>query len=93
MDEKQPAAKRPARCAVVTGADVVAAGATVPLALRAVGDDGTGTPARTAPAAPAASLAADPYQLTNRLHGAPAGQEAALGIPEWAIRLAAARRG
>ncbi|MEU9346821.1 sulfatase [Streptomyces sp. NPDC048278] len=38
-------------------------------------------------------LAADPYQLTNRLHGATAAQEAALGIPESAKELAAARLG
>lgn len=37
-------------------------------------------------------LAADPYQLTNRLHGATAEQERALGIPESAKALAAARR-
>ncbi|MBW8799370.1 MAG: hypothetical protein JF597_39110 [Streptomyces sp.] len=37
-------------------------------------------------------LAADPYQLTDRLHGATAEQEAALGIPELAKGPAAARR-
>ncbi|MFD4508812.1 sulfatase [Streptomyces sp. NPDC058457] len=57
MGEEQPTAKRPARRAVLTGAAVVAAGAAVPLTLRAMDDDGTGspTPARTAPAAPVAS--------------------------------------
>ncbi|MEU6195623.1 sulfatase [Streptomyces sp. NPDC047061] len=56
MVEKQSAPRRPARRAVLTGAAVVAAGATVPLTLRAM-DDGPGspTPARTAPAAPVAS--------------------------------------
>lgn len=38
-------------------------------------------------------LRADPYQLTNRLHGATAVQERRLGIPELARRLTAARSG
>ncbi|MFC7262477.1 sulfatase family protein [Streptomyces lutosisoli] len=38
-------------------------------------------------------LRADPYQLTNRLHGATAVQEQRLGIPELARRLTAARSG
>ncbi|WP_316784235.1 hypothetical protein [Streptomyces sasae] len=37
-------------------------------------------------------LAADPHQLTNRLHGATREREQALGVPESAKRLAAARR-
>ncbi len=36
-------------------------------------------------------LRADPYQLTNRLHGASAEQERRLGVPEPARRLTAAR--
>ncbi|MHA5049248.1 sulfatase family protein [Streptomyces sp. SD15] len=36
-------------------------------------------------------LRADPYQLTNKLHGASAEQERRLGIPELALRLATAR--
>ncbi|MFF4465313.1 hypothetical protein ACFY13_38230 [Streptomyces mirabilis] len=36
-------------------------------------------------------LCADPYQLTNRLHGASAEQERRLGVPESARRLTAAR--
>ncbi|MER7685704.1 sulfatase [Streptomyces sp. NPDC097610] len=36
-------------------------------------------------------LRADPYQLTNELHGASAEQERRLGIPELARRLTAAR--
>jgi hypothetical protein len=36
-------------------------------------------------------LRADPYQLTNRFHGASAEQERRLGVPELARRLTAAR--
>lgn len=36
-------------------------------------------------------LRADPYRLTNRLHGASAEQERHLGVPEPARRLTAAR--
>ncbi|MEU0970421.1 hypothetical protein ABZ357_35300 [Streptomyces sp. NPDC005917] len=36
-------------------------------------------------------LAADPYQLTDRLHGTTRKQEQTLGIPELAKGLAAAR--
>jgi arylsulfatase A-like enzyme len=36
-------------------------------------------------------LRADPYQLTNKLHGASAEQERRLGVPELARRLTAAR--
>ncbi|WP_046731908.1 sulfatase family protein [Streptomyces humi] len=57
MPEQPTSARpgRPGRRAVLTGAAVVAAGAAVPLALRAVGEDGAGTPTRTASAAPVAS--------------------------------------
>ncbi|WP_406442379.1 sulfatase [Streptomyces sp. NBC_01613] len=58
MSEEQR--RGPARRAVIAGAAVVAAGAAVPLVVRAVGGDGSGTPTGSTPAANAARRTAAP---------------------------------